>query len=209
MRIGQKPDPDGRFLHAAPSRWTTARSIAKLEDGELDVVAGTAWLWARQEFAEALTRLFVDEAGQLSLANTLAVAGAAANLVLLGDPQQLAQPSQAAHPRVRVSRRSATSWASTTRCPTAPGIFLDRTYRMHPDLCRYTSEVFYDDRLGGVDGFEHQRISGTSRDDARTGLAFVEVDHQGNANASPEEAAEVVRLVRELIGSTWTDHERE
>ena len=61
-------------------------------------MAGTAWLWAREEFAGSVDTLVVDEAGQFSLANVLAIAGAASNLVLLGDPQQLAQPSQGAHP---------------------------------------------------------------------------------------------------------------
>ena len=89
--------------------------------------------------------------------------------------------------------------------PNSAGIFLDRTHRMHPDLCRYTSEVFYDNRLDGVNGLQNQRISGPSWTLSQTGLTFFEVDHQGNANVSPEEAAEVVRLVHELIGTTWTD----
>ena len=80
---------------------------------------------------------------------------------------------------------------------------------MHPDLCRYTSEVFYDNRLEGVDGLQHQRISGVSWTLPEAGLTFFEVDHQGNANASPEEAAEVVRLVQELIGTTWTDRKQD
>ena len=62
------------------------------------MAAGTAWLWARAGLTDSVDTLFVDEAGQLSLANVLAVAGAARNLVLLGDPQQLAEPSHATHP---------------------------------------------------------------------------------------------------------------
>ena len=170
------------------------------------MVAGTAWLWAREAFADSVHTLFVDEAGQLSLANALAVAGAAANLVLLGDPQQLAQPSQAAHPPGAGVSPLGHVLGEHDTMPDGAGIFLDRTYRMHPDLCRYTSEVFYDDRLGGVDGLEQQRISGSPPGMPGTGLVFVEVDHQGNANSSREEATEVVRLVRDLIGTTWTDH---
>ena len=75
---------------------------------------------------------------------------------------------------------------------------------MHPDLCRYTSEVFYDDRLGGVDGPRAPAGQRTPPGMPGTGLVFSRWP-QGNANSSPEEAAEVVRLVRELIGSTWTD----
>jgi uncharacterized protein len=89
------------------------------------------------------------------------------------------------------------------------GIFLDRTYRMHPDLCRYTSEVFYDNRLDGIDGLQYQRISGRSWTLPETGLSFLEVDHQGSSNASPEEAAEVVHLIQELLGTTWTNRHEE
>ena len=209
IRIGQKPDGDERFLHPAAESLDYGQLIAKLGHGELDIVAGTAWLWAREEFAGSVGTLVIDEAGQFSLANVLAIAGAGSNLVLLGDPQQLAQPSQGSHPPgAEVSALSHVLGEHDTM-PSSAGIFLDRTYRMHPDLCRYTSEVFYDNRLEGVDGLQHQRISGVSWALPEAGLTFFEVDHDGNANASPEEAVEVVRLVRNLTGSTWTDRKQD
>ena len=208
IRIGQKPDGDERFLHPSAESLDYGQLVAKLEHGELDIVAGTAWLWAREEFADSVDTLVVDEAGQFSLANVLAIAGAASNLVLLGDPQQLAQPSQGAHPPGAEVSALGHVLGEHDTMPDSAGIFLDRTYRLHPDLCRYTSEVFYDNRLDGIDGLQHQRISGASWTLPETGLTFFEVDHQGNANASPEEAAEVVRLVRELIGTTWTDRSK-
>jgi uncharacterized protein len=178
----------------------------KLGDGELDVVAGTAWLWSRPEFTRSVDTLFVDEAGQLSLANTLAVAGAATNLVLLGDPQQLAQPSRAAHPPG--AERSALSHVlgEHDTMPEGAGVFLNRTYRMHPDLCRYTSETFYDGRLHGVPGLEEQWID-AGAGESGTGLRFIEVPHPLSANASPEEATEAVRVVRALLAGTWTDRQ--
>ena len=132
--------------------------------GELDIVAGTAWMWAREEFAESVDTLFVDEAGQLSLANVLAVAGAASNLALLGDPQQLAQPSQAAHPPGAEVSALGHVLGEHDTMPDSAGIFLDRTYRMHPDLCRYTSEVFYDEPAR-----RHRRASSTNGSAARHG----------------------------------------
>src|SRR5690606_31879176 len=66
--------------------------------GGYDLLGGTSWLWARPDMRQAADVLFIDEAGQMSLADVLAVAGAAASLVLLGDPQQLEQPQQASHP---------------------------------------------------------------------------------------------------------------
>ncbi len=74
-----------------------AEPLAALRAGA-QVVAGTAWLWSREDYFEAVDVLFVDEAGQMSLANVLAVAQAAKNLVLLGDPQQLDQPQKGSHP---------------------------------------------------------------------------------------------------------------
>ena len=72
--------------------------VDALDGGDVDLVAGTSWLFARPELAGRLDVLVVDEAGQLSLANTLAVSRAAASLLLLGDPQQLRQPGRGIHP---------------------------------------------------------------------------------------------------------------
>jgi hypothetical protein len=97
-RIGQRADPDNPFLHGLATGMTNEGLERALRDLELDVAAGTTWLWSRGSLADSADTLSVDEAEQMSLANVLAVAGAARNLVLLGDPQQLAQPNQAAHP---------------------------------------------------------------------------------------------------------------
>ena len=132
-----------------------------LRDGELDVAAGTAWLWARAEMADSVDTLFVDEAGQLSLANVLAVAGAARNLVLLGDPQQLAQPSHATHPPGAGVSALEHILGERATMPEGAGLLLDQTWRMHPELCRFTSEAFYDGKLHGVDGLDRQSILGS------------------------------------------------
>jgi uncharacterized protein len=97
-RIGQRADRGNPQLHADATMMSNDQLEKALLDGELDVAAGTTWLWARAGMTDSADTLFVDEAGQLSLANVLAVAGAARNLVLLGDPQQLARPSHATHP---------------------------------------------------------------------------------------------------------------
>ena len=154
--------------------------------------------------------LFVDEAGQLSLANVLAVAGAARNLVLIGDPQQLAQPSQGAHPPgAAASALEHILGGHATVAPEA-GLLLDRTWRMHPDLCRYTSATFYDGKLTWTDGLELQEILGSDSGPGSglpggAGLRVVEVPHEGNTNASPEEAAVVAGLVGGLLGRQWQD----
>ncbi|HEY6279730.1 MAG TPA: DEAD/DEAH box helicase, partial [Streptosporangiaceae bacterium] len=197
-------DGDNPHRHPRAAALSYGKLAQALSGGDLDVVAGTAWLWAREEFQASVDTLVVDEAGQLSLANVLAIAGAPGSLVLLGDPQQLAQPSEGAHPPgAGVSALEHVLRGRATMPPDA-GLLLDQTWRMHPRLCAFTSEVFYDGKLTPVPGLEQQHIGG-AMPLAGAGLRIIEVPHEGNTNASPEEAAEVARLVTELLGRDWCD----
>jgi AAA domain len=208
LRIGQRADQDNPFLHGSATLMTNEQLERALRDGELNVAAGTVWLWARPGMAESVDTLFVDEAGQLSLANVLAVAGAARNLVLLGDPQQLAQPSQGTHPPGAGASALGHILGERATMPEGAGLLLDRTYRMHPSLCRYTSEVFYDGKLHGADGLGRQEILGPFPGSGLfcgSGLRVVQVAHEGNTNASPEEAGEVAWLAEMLAGCSWRD----
>jgi uncharacterized protein len=199
-RIGQRADKENPHLHEDAVGLKHSELAHGLRDGELDIVAGTPWLWASEKLQGTVDTLFVDEAGQLSLANVLAVAGAARNVVLVGDPQQLAQPSQGAHPLgAGVSALEHILGQQATVAPDA-GLLLDQTWRMHPSLCDFTSATFYDGKLTWVEGLEFQEISGRG-----AGLRVVEVPHEGNSNSSPEEAAVVARLVGELLGRQWQD----
>jgi uncharacterized protein len=208
-RVGQRAEKDNPFLHAGAAGMEYEQLRAALRAGELDVAAGTTWMWAREEFAGSVDVLVVDEAGQVSLADTLAVAGAGRSLVLLGDPQQLAQPSQAEHPPGAGVSALEHILGDRATMPGDAGLLLDRTWRMHPRLGRFTSEAFYDGKLTGVDGLERQQVLGPGAGLAGSlppaGLHVVEVAHSGNANASPEEAAEVARLVGDLLGCEWQD----
>ena len=165
---------------------------------EVDVFGGTAWFWSREECVGAVDVLFVDEAGQMSLANALAVAPAADSLVLLGDPQQLEQPEKASHPDgVGVSALQHVLGDAETM-PDGQGIFLPVTYRMAPSITAFTSELFYDGQLAPAPGLERQVLSGTRFDGA--GLWLVETPHEGNQTSAPEEVDAVEALVRELLG---------
>ena len=120
---------------------------ARLDDGRANLAAGTSWLWASPKMADSVDVLFVDEAGQISLANVIAVARATDSLVLLGDPQQLDQPLQGTHPPGADRSALAHVLGDAATMPPALGLFLEDTWRLHPDLCDFTSEVFYEDRL--------------------------------------------------------------
>ena len=165
----------------------------------MDVVGGTAWLWASDKLHGSVDVLFIDEAGQFSLANAVAVsAAAAASLVLLGDPQQLDQPTQGTHPPG--AERSALAHLlgdAAVRCRSGLGLFMDRTWRLHPEICAYTSEVFYE-RQAGAAG--RQRAAGPCGRAARLdgeGIRFVAVDHEASRNDtdSPEEAEAIADVV--------------
>jgi predicted RecB family nuclease len=204
-RVGQRADKDNPFLHDDAQSMDYPKLVSGLADGDLDIAAGTTWMWSRPELQGSVDTLFVDEAGQMSLADVLAVSGAGRNLVLLGDPQQLAQPSQAAHPPGSGVSALEHILGDRATMPPDAGLLIDKTWRMHPDLCRYTSETFYDGKLTGVDGLELQEILGESDVLSGAGLRVVEVSHEGNSNASPDEAAVVADLVGTLRGRQWSD----
>lgn len=179
--------------------------FAALSSGT-QVAAGTAWLWARPEAFESVDVLFVDEAAQMSLANVLAVSQAAPSLVLLGDPRQLDQPTQGSHPEgTSVSALDYILEGHQT-IDADRGLFLAETWRLHPAICAFTSEMFYESRLQPIKGLEQQEVR--SQGPIRgSGLRFLPVVHEGNQNSSPEEAEAIAKLVGEILGSstTWVD----
>ncbi|MFI7583700.1 TM0106 family RecB-like putative nuclease [Kocuria sp. M1N1S27] len=199
-RVGKKP-PAGRSAdRTAPWQEVPGKDFAGFLAEGGAVVGGTAWDFSNAGNLddEALDLLVVDEAGQYSLANTLAVSRAARRLLLLGDPQQLPQVSQGTHP-LPVDE-SALGWLSRG-APTLPaefGYFLDRTWRMHPALCEPVSELSYAGRLGSAPAAGRRELAGVP-----PGLRTCYVEHTGNRTASPEEARRVVELAREFAGTPW------
>jgi len=172
------------------------------------VAGATAWFWSRPEVFEAVDVLFVDEAAQMSLANVLAVSQGCRSLVLLGDPQQLEQPMQGSHPAGTDVSALDHLLAGKATIGQNEGLFLEETWRLHPDICAFTSELFYEGRLHSRAGLERQtmRTSGRLRG---TGLRYLPVEHQGNQSSSPEEAERISGLVREILdtSSSWVDRD--
>ncbi len=163
------------------------------------LVGGTAWTMTGKSVpAGSLDLLVIDEAGQFSLANTLAVARAARRLLLLGDPQQLPQVTQGSHPEP--VDESALGWlaAGHATLPENLGYFLADSWRMHPHLCRAVSVLSYDGKLDSAPA-----ASGRSLAELPPGVETVFVAHSGNTTSSPEEAAEVVRQAQRHIGLKW------
>jgi uncharacterized protein len=211
IRLGQKcgDDEDPTSTHARPIRKNPEAHQA-IVDGEIDVLGGTAWLWSRPEFEGAVDVLFIDEAGQYSLANAIAVAPAGRSLVLLGDPQQLDQPLQGSHPPGAEASALGHVLGDRVVIDEDVGLFLKDTWRLHPDISRYTSEVFYAGQLESEPSMARQGLAGTAVVTG-TGMRWLPVPHAGNATESIEEAETITGLVRDLleVGATWTDHEGE
>jgi predicted RecB family nuclease len=205
VEAGVAPDRVGKKKSAGmPWRDVDEKQYATfIADTDGCVIGGTAWDFANVSRVPRLSLdlLVVEEAGQYSLANTIAVASSARNLLLLGDPQQLPQVSQGTHPEPVDT--SALGWLIDGRhtLPAELGYFLDLSYRMHPTVCAAVSRLSYDGRLQSL------RAVTTTRtlEGQLPGVRVLTVEHDGNATDSPEEAEAIVDEIRGLLGTAWTD----
>lgn len=177
-------------------------STADCTDPNVPLIAGTAWLFSDPKLEQSLDYLFIDEAGQVSLANAIAVSTAARNVVLLGDPLQLAQVSQGSHPDgvgASVLEHLLGNDATVSR---ERGIFLEHTWRMHPSVCAFVSDVVYDSRLRSADECATQvvNVDGVNEN----GLRFFAVEHEGNTQSSDEEAQRIATEIQRMLRGTFT-----
>ncbi|HEY3255584.1 MAG TPA: TM0106 family RecB-like putative nuclease, partial [Polyangiaceae bacterium] len=196
LHIDDSEEPDAPFELSKDY----ARVRARLSAGELDVVGGTSWAWVTDHLQHSVDVLVVDEAGQMSLANVLAVSSAAQSLVLFGDPAQLDQPQKGSHPPGAEASALEHLLGDALTMPADRGVFLPETRRLAPAICEFTSRVFYDGRLEPIAGLEKQRIDGPAPFSG-SGLRFVPVIHRGNTNQSDEEVARVREIVDTLLSS--------
>lgn len=203
-RVGKAPkDPSAPHAFTVlPKNGVAAFTAENAPNGF--VVGGTAWDFSHETRIPrgSLDLLVIDEAGQFSLASTIAVSLAAQRLLLLGDPQQLPQVSQGTHPEPVDT--SALGWIidGAEVVPTELGYFLARTRRMHPAVAGPVSRLSYEGRLAA-----HPSTALRHLDGVEPGVHAVPVRHKGNATCSAEEAAEVARLVADLVGREWTGAE--
>lgn len=171
-----------------------------------DVVGGTAWLFSRTEFEQTFDYLFVDEAGQVSLTNIVAMGTAARNIVLVGDPMQLPQVIQGSHPGAAGLSSLEYILAGHNTVPPECGIFLPVSRRMHPNVCDFISEQVYEGRLSSDEGAARQALTGITGLPP-SGANLVEVEHHGNSQSSAEEVAVISDTIDRLIGATFRDRD--
>ncbi|SLN46170.1 hypothetical protein TRL7639_02515 [Falsiruegeria litorea R37] len=197
---------EGQGMDPLPDGYEAIAAIKGNQDQRLTgshVVGGTAWLFSRPELADTFDYLFIDEAGQVSLANLVGMSNAARNFVLIGDPRQLPQVVQGSHPPP--ADLSCLDWLLGEHAIMPPdrGIFLSTTRRMHPDLCAYISEQFYEGKLQSHESTANQRVVAAALPE--TGAWMIPVYHEGRAQECPEEVAAIVATVETLLGGTWRD----
>jgi AAA domain len=195
--------------NAYESPYGSAGSIENVGNPECEaapddvlLVAGTSWLFARERMQGTIDTLLIDEAGQVSLADGLAVGSSCRNMILLGDPQQLAHVAQGGHPEGTAVSALAHVLDGEATIPPERGLFINVSRRMHPDVCEFVSEISYRGELHSLPGCAVQRVD--SRGLAGTGLRWFPVAHEGNRRESPEEGDIIARQAALLAGGTMT-----
>lgn len=209
QKAGVDPERVGKKLaspHEVPWKVVDDKKFGQLlNSSEGALIGGTAWTMTGANVpAGSLDLLVIDEAGQFSLANTLAVAQATKNLLLLGDPQQLPQVSQGSHPQP--VDESALGWLSAGHATLPPwlGYFLADSWRMHPDLCRAVSHLSYEDKLVSAPAASDRFLEAEAAGVETVMVTPAAGSGHENKQSSPEEALAVVEQVRKHLGLAWT-----
>ena len=207
LRIIQKADVDDALGDERIERTSRNEVVEEaLREGDVHIVAGTSWLFTREGMDQSLDYLIVDEAGQMSLADVVAVSCSATSLVMVGDPQQLAQPSKGAHPPgASASGLEHVLSGAPTLAPDR-GLFVDRTRRLHPRIGLFISELAYDDRLVSEPWCANQEVA-DGPVVSGSGLRWLPVVHDGNRVSSEEEVEAISQVYEALLNRAWTDHE--
>jgi predicted RecB family nuclease len=200
VKRGDATRPETQYHSPLGLAWID-NAPANAPFAEYALVAGTSWLISHEDLAK-LDVLVIDEAGQVALADAVAMATNAESLVLLGDPLQLAQVSLAEHPEQTGASVLGHLLGNRGTVPEDRGVFLDRTFRMHPALCEFISQLVYGGRLHAAAACARQRLDAPWF--AGAGLGYVPVEHADNAQRSSEEAQAVVEIVEGLVGGTFT-----
>ena len=189
-----------------------------IESNSHNVFAGTAWVFTDEQ-APKLDVIFIDEAGQMSLANAVGVSTSAKSLVLVGDPQQLAQPGKGSHPLMPEEAKELYPFGATASAlqhvlknnetvPDDEGIFLDVTQRLHPEICQFISEAMYNGRLENAPHCNKRSIVMTTGAH-ESGIRWCPVEHEGNKMYSTEEVDAIKNIVTQFVGSSLINKDGE
>ena len=177
---------------------------------EMTVVGGTTWSFSREEMSDQFDVLVIDEAGQMSMANLLVMARCAKSILLVGDQQQLSQPTKASHPGESGDSCLEYLIKGANVVPKDKGIFLSRSWRMEPSITKMVSQLFYDKQLKAnpqnklnVIEWNHPCLKTSGEIFPNAGLVFDAVNHQGRSVRCDEEINKIEKIVDALLGGTY------
>lgn len=212
-------DPELKILRAQRERdeidkppfvvWEGDNAVASNMIEDYQIICGSAWLFSRANMKGKLNYLFIDEAGQFSLAYLVAVSRSTKNLVLMGDQQQLEQPTQGVHPGKSGQSCLQYFLQGKATIPADMGVFLPETWRMHPEINKVVSEMVYENKLKTVDYTKNRVVklkdTSTKYIQKEAGLIFIDSPHFGNTQMSTEEGEVIQNIIKDLIGRKLTD----
>ena len=207
-KSGSTPDKrfnDGKFIKNISD---TKKMDLEFESLDADLFSGTAWCFSRPACDEKLDYLFIDEAGQLTTADVLAISLSAKNIVIIGDQMQLSSPISAVHPGDSGQSLPEYLLENNDTISSNKGIFINKSRRLHPKLRQFISENFYDERLKNFDFTEKRKIIFSNKKDSlpETGIVMIDANHREVCRQKSEEEGKLVKkYYNELIGSTFLD----
>ena len=217
LRVQKQPKDGEKTSSKVATDWpeNIDEFVSNLQSESCQISMATQYWFARQALDEKFDIVFIDEAGQLSLANALGAATSGKSLVLVGDPQQLAQPSKGTHPPLpepydRIFPHGSAASAlehvigAGRTLPSDKGILLDRTRRLRPEICSFLSESMYDGLLESVPECSNRWVRDANGKPV-VGLYWLPTEHEGNKTSSDEEVATIVEVIERLKSFSITD----
>ena len=207
---GSSSDPEKRYVDG---KFIKNISNAKIMDEKFktmnaNLFSGTAWCFSRTACEEKLDYIFIDEAGQLTTADIVATSLSAKNVVIIGDQMQLSSPISAVHPGESGKSLPEYLLEGKDTISSNKGIFIDKSRRLHPKLCKFTSENFYDGRLKNLDITEKRKITFSKKESLlpETGILMVDAKHKEVCRQKSEEEGKLVKdFYNRLLGSIFLD----
>jgi uncharacterized protein len=199
---------EDEFLLNTGTLYSTSAGAFWKSKREFNLVGGTAWFFAAKDTAEnVFNYLFIEEAGQFSLASAIACQRAAPNLVLLGDQMQLEQPIQGAHPEEIKASVLGYYLQGLAAVPDDMGIFLAQSRRMRPEVCQFISEAIYDNKLASHPTTKKYQLEIPLKPPINKdrGILFIPVHHQGNTQGSDEEVAAISEIIKHFKKAKVSD----
>ena len=199
-KISKKEDRlNGKFIE-------DINKVGKEGYDPYSLFAGTAWLFCNEALNQKVDYLFIDEAGQVSLANTLAMCTATKNIVLIGDQMQLSQPIKGTHPGIAGKSSLEYLLEGYDTIPAEKGIFLNETRRLNKNICEFISSSFYESRLKPHPVTSERYVKLNLDNIKDEGINFIPMYHENNTQKSIEETDYIKDLIGKIIGKRCKDN---